>query len=97
MIPGDPLETRQKRWFFLYWSPMGKMVVLNALPFVFCVVCVRLFVPASERPVFWAFVALVTLGWAALIWGSSFLLTVWVVAIRAARKALRGLLSSDPN
>jgi hypothetical protein len=88
------MDNREKRLVFLHWVPMGKILVINVLPLIFCIVCVRLFVPANERPVFWAFVGIVSVGWALLIWGSSFLLTIWSYTLGGALKALGSLFSS---
>jgi len=88
------MNNRIRRLLYLYWLPMWKIVVFNLLPLLFITACVFLFIPADERPVFWGFIALVSLGWALLIWGCSAVLTIYQYTVNALMKALGDLFSS---
>ena len=91
------MNNRIKRLLYLHWLPMWKIVVFNLLPLLFITVCVFLFIPADERPVFWGFIALVSLGWALLIWGSVAVITIYTYTVGALLKALGDLFSSPED
>lgn len=81
----------KSRFAFLHWLPMGKIAILNVLPVLFLTACVYLFVPASDRPVFWLFIAAVSIFWAFVMWGAAFLLALLTAVCTRIAAALRRL------
>lgn len=55
----------------LTWLPWRRIVVLNLLPLAMFIAATFVLLPPSERPVLWGFAAVVSVGWAVLVYGAT--------------------------